>query len=178
MLQYRDFKFDSKEDFINYIEKKMEKYWESHNDSFSQVCEDLDSYDGLFLGNSRYLSMDEFDDYLYDKKPSEVIQMIDTDNFDYSEDFFYYDDVYGIRSTNEKDYFNFVDYADVFEKLADNYGKLFNYRYGNDYLILFNDVDNINSQDEDEIQNSLDEGDYDYLFEDDKNFFSDDDLDY
>ena len=49
MLQHGDFKFDSKEDFINYIEKKMENYWENHNDSFSQVCEDLDSYDELFL---------------------------------------------------------------------------------------------------------------------------------
>ena len=175
MLQYKNFTFDSKEDFINYIEKKMETYWKNHNDSFSRVCEELDSWDG-FLGDDRIYSMDELDDLLGDKKPSEVLQMVDIPNFDYSDDYFYYD-IYGIRSTNEKDYFNYFDYTDVFEKLVDNYGKLFNYHYGNDYRILFNDVDNINSQEEDEIQSSLDDGDYDYLFEDDKDFFSDDDLD-
>ena len=175
MLQYKNFKFNDKKDFINYVEKRMTDYWKSHNDSFSRVCEVLDSYDG-FLGNNKVYPMDEIDGY----KPSEVLQMIDTDNFDISDAFFYYDDIHGIyviRSTNEKKYFNYVDYSDVFEKLADNYGKLFNYRYGNDYLILFNDVDNINSQDENEIQSSLNDGYYDYLFVDDDDFFSDDDLD-
>ena len=176
MLQYKNFTFDSKEDFLNYIEKRMTDYWENHNDSFSQVCEDLDSYDG-FLGNNKVYSMDELDELLEGYKPSEIIRMVDND-FNYSDNYFYYDGCGRICSTDEKEYYNDFSYSDVFEKLADNYGKLFNYRYGNDYLILFNDVDNINSQDEDEIQNSLDEGDYNYLFEDDKNFFSDVDLDY
>jgi hypothetical protein len=120
--------------------------------------------------------MDELDDILGDKKPSEVLQMVDTGNFNYNDNYFYYD-IYGIRSTDEKEYFNDVDYSEVFEKLVDNYGKLFNYRYGNDYCILFNDVDNINSQDEDEIQDYLNDDSYDYLFVDDDDFFSDDDLD-
>ena len=102
--------------------------------------------------------------------------MVDTDNFNYNDDFFYCD-IYGIRSTDEKDYSNYVDYSEVFEKLIDDYGKIFNYRYGNAYCILFNDVNNINSQDEDEIQDYLNDGYYDYLFDDDDNFFDDDDLD-
>ena len=174
MLQYKNFTFDSKEDFLNYIENRMVDYWKAHNDSFSRVCEDLDSYDE-FLGDDRLYSMDELDDLLCDKKPSEVLQMVDTDNFNYNDDYFYYD-IYGIRSTNEKEYFNDVSYSEVFEKLTDNYGKLFNYRYGNAYCILFNDVDNINSQDENEIQDDMNDGYYDYLFVDDKDFFSDDDL--
>ena len=174
MLQYKNFTFDSKEDFLNYIENRMVDYWKAHNDSFSRVCEDLDSYDG-FLDDDRLYPMDELDDLLYDKKPSEVLQMVDTDNFNYNDDYFYYD-IYGIRSTNEKEYYNDVDYSDVFEELVDNYGKLFNYRYGNAYCILFNDVDNINSQDENEIQDDMNNGYYDYLFVDDKDFFSDDDL--
>ena len=176
MLQYKNFTFDSKEDFLNYIENRMVDYWKAHNDSFSRVCEDLDSYDE-FLGDDRLYSMDEFDDLLCDKKPSEVLQMVDTDNFNYNDDYFYYD-IYGIRSTNEKEYYNDVDYSDVFEELVDNYGKLFNYRYGNAYCILFNDVDNINSQDENEIQDDMNNGYYDYLFVDDKDFFSDDDLNW
>lgn len=175
MLQYENFKFDSKQDFLKYIEKRMTDYWESHNDSFSRVCEELDSWDG-FLGDDRIYSMDELDDLLCDKKPSEVLQVVDTSNFDYSDDYFYYG-VYGIHSTNEKDYFNYFDYSDVFEKLIDDYGKIFNYRYGHAYYELFNDVNNIDSQDENEIQDYLNDGYYDYLFVNDDDFFSNDDLD-
>jgi hypothetical protein len=42
MLQYKNFTFNTKEDFLNYIEKRMTDYWKAHNDSFSQVCEELD----------------------------------------------------------------------------------------------------------------------------------------
>lgn len=175
MLQYENFKFDSKQDFLKYIEKRMTDYWESHNDSFSRVCEELDSWDG-FLGDDRIYPMDELDDLLCNKKPSEVLQVVDTSNFDYSDDYFYYG-VYGIHSTNEKDYFNYFDYSDVFEKLIDDYGKIFNYRYGHAYYELFNDVNNIDSQDENEIQDYLNDGYYDYLFVNDDDFFSNDDLD-
>ena len=103
----------------------MIDYWKTHNDSFSRVCENLDSWDD----------------------------------------------------------FNDFDYSEVFEKLIDDYGKIFNYRYGNAYYELFNDINNINSQNEDEIQDYLDlnlflEDDYyDYLFVDNNDFFSNDDLD-
>ena len=176
MLQYKNFKFDSKEDFINYIENRMIDYWKAHNDSFSRVCENLDSYDG-FLGDDRLHPMDELDDLLGDKKPSEVLQMVDTDNFNYNDDYFYYDTDDRICSTNEREYFNDFDYSEVFDKLIDDYGKIFNYRYDNVYYELFNDIDNIDRQDEDEIQDYLNDGCYDYLFDDDDDFFSDDDLD-
>ena len=185
MLQYKNFTFDSKQDFINYIENRMIDYWKTHNDSFSRVCENLDSWDG-FLGDDRLYPMDEIDDLLGDKKPSEVLQMIDTENFNYNDDYFYYDtygDTYRICSTDEKNYYDYVDYSEVFDKLIDDYGKIFNYRYGNAYYELFNDINNINSQDEDEIQDYLDlnlflEDDYyDYLFVDNNDFFSNDDLD-
>ena len=174
MLQYKNFTFDNKQDFLNYIENRMTDYWKAHNDSFSRVCEDLDSYDG-FLDDNRVYPMDELDYILGDKEPSEVLQMVDTPNFDYSDDYFYYN-VYGIRSTNEKDYSNYVNYSEVFEKLIDDYSKIFNYHYGRAYYELFNDIDNIDSQDEDEIQDYLNDGYYDYLFDDD-DFFSDDDFD-
>ena len=153
----------------------MINYWKAHNDSFSKICEELDSWDG-FLGDDRCYSMDEIDDILGNKKPSEFLQMIDTDNFNYNDGYFYYNDD-RICSTNEKDYFNYVDYSEVFEKLIGDYGKIFNYRYGNAYYELFNDIDNIDRQDEDEIQDYLNDGYYDYLFVDDDDFFSDDDLD-
>ena len=177
-MQYKNFKFNSKQDFINYIEKRMTDYWKAHNDSFSKICEELDSWDG-FLGDDRCYSMDELDDILGDKKPSEVLQMIDIDNFNYNDDFFYYDDD-RICSTDKKEYFNDVDYSEVFEELIDDYGKIFNYHYGllHAYYTLFDDVyDIINYYDEDEIQSCLNNGYYDYLFSDDDDFFWRDDLD-
>ena len=179
MLQYKNFVFNTKEDFLNYIEKRMTNYWKAHNDSFSRVCEELDSWDG-FLGDDRIYSMDELDDLLCDKKPSEVLQMVDTANFDYLDNYFYCD-IYGIRSTNEKDYYNYVDYSDVFEKLIDDYNQVFSHNYGNAYYELFDDVYSMvysmSSWDEDEIQDGLNDDYYDYLFVDDDEFFSGDDLD-
>ena len=177
MLQYKNFKFNSKQDFISYIKNRIINYWKAHNDSFSKICEELDSWDG-FLGDDRCYSMDEIDDILGNKKPSEFLQMIDTDNFNYNDGYFYYNDD-RICSTNEKDYFNYVDYSEVFEKLIGDYGKIFNYHCGllHAYYELFDDVyDIINYYDEDEIQSCLNNGYYDYLFSDD-DFFWRDDLD-
>ena len=175
MLQHKNFTFDSKQDFINYIEKKIETYWKAHNNSFSNVCEGLDSWDG-FLGDDRLYSIDELDDLLGDKKPSEVLQMVDTDNFNYNDDYFYYD-IYGIRSTDEKEYFNDINYSEVFEKLINNYNHVFTRKYGHEYYELFDDVNCIIKWDEDEIQDYLSDGYFNYLFVDDDEFFWNDDLD-
>ena len=174
MLQYKNFTFDSKQDFINYIEKKMTDYWESHNDSFSRVCEELDSYDG-FLDDNRCYPMDELDDYLCDTKPSDIVRMIDND-FNYADNYFYYDGCGRLCSTDEKNYYDCVDYSDVFEKLINDYNQIFTRKYGHTYYELFEDVYYIIKWDEDEIQDYLNDGYYDYLFDDD-DFFSDDDLD-
>ena len=175
MLQYKNIKFDNKQDFLNYIEKRMIDYWKSHNDSFSQVCEELDSYDG-FLDDNRCYPMDELDDLLCGKKPSEVLQMVDTDNFNYADNYFYYDDGC-LCSTNEKDYSNYVDYSDVFEELINDYNHVFTRNYGHEYHQLFEDVYDITKWDEDEIQDYLNNDYYDYLFVDNNDFFDDDDLD-
>lgn len=176
MLQYKNFKFNGKQDFIDYIEKRMTDYWKNHNDSFSRVCEDLDSWDG-FLGDDRVYQMYDFDDMLDGKKPSEVVQMLDSD-FNYSDDYFYFDGYGNLCSTDEKEYFNSVSYSEVFEKLIDNYANVFTAHYGCAYYNLFGDIyDIMNSYNEDEIQEYMNDDYYEYLFEDDEDFFSDDDLD-
>ena len=175
MLQHKNFKFDSKQDFLNYIENRMIDYWKAHNNSFSIVCEELDSWDG-FLGDDRIYSMDELDDLLCDRKPSEVLQMVDND-FNYFDNYFYYDGYGRLCSTDEKRYFEYFDYSDVFEKLVDDYGQVFSHSYGHDYFELFDDVYSMSSWDEDKIQDYMNDGHYDYLFVDNNNFFWDDDLD-
>ena len=175
MLQYKNFKFDSKEDFIDYIESRMIDYWKAHNDSFSNVCEDLDSYDG-FLGNNRVYPMDELDDLLEGYKPSYIIRMLDSD-FNYFDNYFYCDGCGYICSIDEKEYYNDVDYSDVFEKLIDDYNQIFTRKYGHTYYGLFEDVYYITKWDENEIQDYLNDDYYDYLFVNNDDFFDDDDLD-
>lgn len=176
MLQYKNFSFATKEDFRNYIQNRMVVYWKNHNDSFSRVCEDLDSWDG-FLGDNRLYQMYDLDDLLGEKKPSEVIQMLDSD-FDYSDNYFYWDGYGELCSTDEREYYNDVDYTDVFDKLIDCYGEVFTAHYGCAYYNLFSDVyDIVNRYDDDEIQDYMNDDYYEYLFEDDDDFFSDDDLD-
>ena len=50
---------------------------------------------------------------------------------------------YGIRSTNEKDYYNYVDYSDVFEELIDDYGQVFSHSYGHDYFEMYIIISNL-----------------------------------
>lgn len=179
MLQYKGFKFDSfdsKKDFVDYIEKRMTDYWESHNDSFSKVCEELDSWNGL-LNDDRLYQMNDFDDIIDEKKPSEIVRMLDSD-FNYSDDYFYFDGCGKLCSTDEKEYFNSVSYSEVFKNLIDDYANVFTAHYGCAYYNLFGDVyDIMNNYDEDEIQEYMNDDYYEYLFEDDEDFFSDDDLD-
>lgn len=176
MLQYKNFKFNDKQDFVDYIEKRMIDYWKNHNNSFSNVCENLDSWDG-FLGDDRVYQMYDFDDMLDGKKPSEVVQMLNSD-FNYSDDYFYFDEYGEICSTDEKKYFDSFDYSEVFKNLIDDYANVFTAHYGCAYYNLFGDVyDIMNNYDEDEIQEYMNDDYYKYLFEDDEDFFSDDDLD-
>lgn len=176
MLQYKNFKFNDKQDFVDYIEKRMIDYWENHNDSFSKVCEELDSWDG-FLGDDRLYQMCDLDDLLGEKKPSEVLQMLDSE-FNYSDDYFYFDGYDKLCSTDEKEYFNSVSYSEVFEKLIDDYSSVFTAHYGCAYYNLFSDVyDTMYNYDENDIQEYMNDDYYEYLFEDDEDFFSDDDLD-
>ena len=174
MLQYKNFKFDSKQDFLNYIEKRMIDYWKAHNDSFSNVCENLDSYDG-FLDGNRVYSMDELDDCLGGYKPSDILRVVDN-AFNYFDNYFYYDGYGRLCSTDEKRYFDYFDYSDVFKKLIDC-GQVFTAHYSHAYYELFNDVHYIIKWGEDEIQDYMNDGYYDYLFVDDDDFFSHDDLD-
>ena len=104
--------------------------------------------------------MDELDELLEGYKPSEIIRMVD-DDFNSSDNYFYYDGCGHICSIDEKEYYLDFNYSDVFDELVDNYNNIFSHSYGSTYYKLFNDVDNINSQDENEIQSRLKESYYD-----------------
>ena len=55
------------------IIKKIIEYFEENEDVFNQCAEELDSYNG-YLGNNRYYSMDELNDFYRDTDPIELLQ--------------------------------------------------------------------------------------------------------
>lgn len=175
MLYYGKTEFKDRDAIKDFVQSKMVAYWKEHNDSFSRVCEDLDSYDG-FLGDDRYYSMDDIDDLLSGKKPSELLQMVDSD-FNYSDDYFYFDGYGELCSSDEKNYADKFDYTDVFEKLLNSYGQIFTANYGCDYYDVFSDLDDIltNTYTDSEIQEMIDDDSFSDLFDDD--FMLNDDLD-
>lgn len=68
---------------------------------------DVDSYDGV-LGEDRYYPMDDIDELLGYKKPSEVLELLSS-SFDYRDNYFKWG-VYGLTSTNNPDYVDDLGY--------------------------------------------------------------------
>lgn len=99
-----------------YIYKAMLDMIKADSDLLVEVCEELDSWDG-FLGDDRCYYMDEIDEILGDRKPSELLNMV-TSDFDCNDVYFYFS-IYGLESCNDKE----DHYLDVFthEEILDTY---------------------------------------------------------
>jgi len=106
------------------------------NDNYTEFCiwiEYLDSYMGYLDYDDRYYDMSMLDDYMTDRKATDILDSISSD-FDTS-DYYFVVPAYGgvISSTNEKDYENHLDedFIDTLyeykEKLERNYDDLPDY---------------------------------------------------
>lgn len=86
-----------------------------------KAMNDIDSYNGV-LAEDRYYPMDEIDELLGDKKPSEVLKLLES-SFDYREDYFKWG-IYGLSSTDDPDYVDDLgyDYCKdiILDAIADN----------------------------------------------------------
>ena len=93
------------------------------DDLFVEACTELDSWNG-FLGDDRCYSMNDIDDLLCGKKPSEIIDMI-TKDFDSSCEWFYFS-IYGLESCDDivSHYRDAYYESDVLESLIDNYNHI------------------------------------------------------
>ena len=100
-----------------YIYNAMLDMIKADSDLAVEVCEELDSWDG-FLGDDRCYSMDEIDEILGDRKPSELLNMVSSD-FNYNDDYFYFDGYGNLESCDDKE----DHYLDVFthEEILDTY---------------------------------------------------------
>ena len=96
------------------------EYFENNEDIFNDCMEELDSYNG-YLGDDRYYSMDELDEFYRDSDPLEILRRAyygrdddtwTTDNngnktygeFNPNRDYFYYNGYGNLVSSDYKDY--------------------------------------------------------------------------
>lgn len=107
------------------IIEKIIKYFEENEEIFNQCAEELDSYDG-YLGDERYYSMDELNDFYRDTDPIELLQRAyygyDADTyttdgngnrehgeFNPNRDYFKYNGCGNLVSTDYPDYSDMLD---------------------------------------------------------------------
>ena len=104
-----------------YIYNAMLDMIKADSDLATEVCEELDSWDG-FLGDDRCYSMDEIDEILYSRKPSEILNMVSSD-FNYNDDYFYFNGYGNLESCNYKEdrYLDVFTHEEILDKYLDNY---------------------------------------------------------
>lgn len=92
--------------------KKIIEFFEENDDILTECAEQLDSYNG-YIGDGRYYLMEELDELMIDKEPSEVLRMA---FFGYDEDT-YHTDAHGHREYGafnpNRDYFTFNGYGNL-----------------------------------------------------------------
>lgn len=87
------------------------EYFENNLDVFADCIEELDGYDG-YLDDNRLYPMCELDDILCGKSATEIIDLVEGNDFNTNDDYFYYD-IYGLKSTDDREG-HYEDYIDEY----------------------------------------------------------------
>ena len=122
------------------INEQLKELFENDEELFNSTIEELDGYNG-YLGDNRYYSMDELDEFYRDSDPLEILRRAyygrdddtwTTDSngnktygeFNPNRDYFYYNGYGNLVSSDYKDYSYLLD--DYFiESLLENYESLY-----------------------------------------------------
>jgi uncharacterized protein with von Willebrand factor type A (vWA) domain len=131
---------------IDEIRNEILDYFENNEDEFNELIEELDAWNG-YLGDDRYYNMDELDDLLYGKTPSEVIDMV-TSDFNRCDNYVKFT-IYGMESTDCKDYSDYLD-DNFIDEIIDNANHL-------DYIPdevqeLLDELEEAENEDEEEAE--------------------------
>jgi hypothetical protein len=101
------------------LEDKAREILEDNDELFNEVCEDLDAWDG-FLDDDRLYHMCELDDLYSGMSLTEFVDLIYGNEFNINDEYFYHD-IYGLHSTDDRDYKQVKDISEVLDALKDNY---------------------------------------------------------
>lgn len=107
----------------NKFEKDLLTYFKENTEEFNETIESLDWWNG-YLGDDRFYPMDELDELVGEKKPSEMLKLVRDTNFDIYDEYFSFS-IWGLESSNEKDYSDRLDLYFINE-LCDNFDEIKN----------------------------------------------------
>lgn len=118
------------------FEEELESFVKGDTDDVADVCEQIDDYNG-FLGDDRYYPMDEIDELvnIEGKSVLEVLEMFAGD-FDSNDDYFQFG-IYGISSTNSRDYEYLIGATEIIKQIKDNINQVDN----EDLSVIFDNED-------------------------------------
>jgi hypothetical protein len=138
----------------DYIHEAMLDMIKADSDLFVEVCEELDSWDG-FLGDDRCYSMDEIDEILGDRKPSELLNMVSSD-FDFNDDYFYFNGYGNLKSCDDKAdvYLCSFDREEILDEYLVNY---FRYDLSRKYDDFEKLAEELNDYTDEDVENEDDE---------------------
>ena len=116
--------------------EELDSFVNGDTEDVADVCEQIDSYNG-FLGDNRYYFMCVIDEIvnIEGKSVLEVLDMF-SDNFDSNDDYFQFG-IYGITSTNTRDYVNLLGASEIIEEIKDNINQVDNV----DLEVIFDNED-------------------------------------
>lgn len=116
----RTFEMDY-EQRAEHVREAIAEVLENDTDTFVDVCEELDNWNG-FLGDARCYDMSEIDDF-FDKTSNFLDKMGD---FNSDDEFFYFDLGYVTTSSDKYDvYSDAVDVDDVIDAIEDCYNHIY-----------------------------------------------------
>lgn len=138
------------------MNKKIIAYFEENESVFNECIEELDSWNG-YLGDDRYYSMDELNEFFCDVKPIDILQRAyfgrdddtwTTDSrgektygeFNPNRDYFYFNGYGNLVSSDYKDYTHKLDNYFV-EALAENRQYISAFDYNDELCELFDELE-------------------------------------
>ena len=116
---------------------ELEEFVNGDEDDVADVCEQIDSCNG-FLGDDRYYPMNEIDELVNIEEAESVLEVLDmfASDFDSNDDYFQFG-IYGISSTNSRDYVSLLGASEITEQIKDN----INYVNNDDLEVIFDNED-------------------------------------
>ena len=134
-------------------------YFEKNEDVFNDCIEELDGYNG-YLGDDRYYSMYELDEFYRDTEPTELLQSVyfgyDEDDvitnqwgeehrkeFNPMKDYFRYNGYGNLVSTNYKDYSDHLDNYAI-EAMNENRCYIYSIDNNEELTPLFDELEEVN----------------------------------
>lgn len=143
--------------------KKIIEFFSENEDIFNACIEELDSYNG-YLGDDRYYSMDEIDEFYSGTDPLELLRRAyygrDDDNyttdssgkktygeFNPNRDYFYYNGYGNLVSSDYKDYSHKLDEYAI-EEMSENRQYIDSIDGDDDLAALFDELEQEDENDD------------------------------